>query len=187
MKNQDNELTIFLGNVRVRETAETDETRLERIYDEFAASLFRYAHSLTGSADDAEDAVQEVFVCIAREPRRLRSVNNLRAYLLHSTRNAAYSILRGRMRKDRLEEAVSQEELRDSFAGWENTAISATVLREVFPQLPIEQREVLLLKIFDELTLREIAEITGASINTVAARYRYGIEHLRRALMDIGC
>lgn len=182
MKYQDTGLTIFYGDARVRDKAETDETRLERIYDEYAVSLFRYALSLTGSTEDAEDAVQEVFVRIAHEPRRLTTVENLRAYLLHSTRNAAYTILRVRMRKERLDEAAFREELVSCSIQLEETAISVSVVREAFPQLPIEQREVLVLKVFDDLTFKEIAEITGASINTVAARYRYGIERLRRVL-----
>jgi len=48
--------------------------------------------------------------------------------------------------------------------------------------LPVDQREVLILKIYDEMTFKEIANTVGASINTVASRYRYGIEKLREAL-----
>ncbi len=59
-------------------------------------------------------------------------------------------------------------------------------MSRAFAELPTEQREVLVLKAFDGMTFKEIAQLVGASINTVASRYRYGIEELRRALEDKG-
>ncbi|MCA1596341.1 MAG: hypothetical protein LC772_07955, partial [Chloroflexi bacterium] len=56
------------------------------------------------------------------------------------------------------------------------------MLRDRFARLPVEQREVLALKVFQGLTFKEIARATGISINTAASRYRYGIEKLREAL-----
>ena len=48
--------------------------------------------------------------------------------------------------------------------------------------LPLQQREVLVLKVFDEMTFKEIADVLGVSINTAASRYRYAIAKLREAL-----
>jgi len=48
--------------------------------------------------------------------------------------------------------------------------------------LPAEQREVVHLKIYEGMTLQEIADATGESINTVASRYRYAIEKMRAHL-----
>ncbi|MGV3533859.1 MAG: sigma factor-like helix-turn-helix DNA-binding protein, partial [Chthoniobacteraceae bacterium] len=49
-------------------------------------------------------------------------------------------------------------------------------------RLPDEQREVVVLRIWGELTFAQVAETVGVSINTVAARYRYGLEALRKHL-----
>ena len=46
-------------------------------------------------------------------------------------------------------------------------------------ELPVEQREVIVLKLWGDLTFQQIAETTGAPLNTVAARYRYGLAKLR--------
>jgi RNA polymerase sigma-70 factor (ECF subfamily) len=48
--------------------------------------------------------------------------------------------------------------------------------------LPEEQREVLVLKIWGELTFQQIADTLGSPLNTVAARYRYGLEKLRERM-----
>jgi len=182
MKDQNAELAIDFGDRILRDRVGTDEAYLESIYDQYAKSMFRHAFALTGSAEDAEDAVQEVFVRIAREVKRLRKVENLRAYLGTSTRNAAYSILRTRKRKGELDEAVCGEWQEATGIDIEDSIIASGIMREAFPKLTAEQREVLVLKIFDGMTFREIAEATVAPINTVTARYRYGIDRLRRAL-----
>jgi RNA polymerase sigma factor (sigma-70 family) len=48
--------------------------------------------------------------------------------------------------------------------------------------LPKDQREVLVMKIWNELTFAEIAEVLGISQNTAASRYRYGLGALRKTL-----
>lgn len=155
---------------------------LRAIHQEYTPSLYRYALALTCSVEDAQDAVQEVFAGIYRKKKRFADVQNVRAYLFSSTRNAAYSILRRRQRSQALHDAICA----DLAAACAPRArqISATIMaiREAFAELSIEQREVLVLKILDQMTFKEIAQTVKASINTVAGRYRYGTEKLRQAL-----
>lgn len=53
-------------------------------------------------------------------------------------------------------------------------------------QLPVEQREVLVMKIWNELTFAEIATVLGISGNTAASRYRYALAALKKALLSHG-
>ena len=169
--------TMIFGATALRDRTETDEATLEGLYDRYAQALYRYALALVGSADDAEDAVQEVFVRIAR--KRLMKVDNIKAYLYTATRNSAYSALRSRRRRNE----IADEALSDLAAGTE-LPIETIALQESFSQLPIEQREVLTLKIYGELTFEEIARTVGICINTAASRYRYAIDRLKRALEE---
>lgn len=57
-------------------------------------------------------------------------------------------------------------------------------LRQLMEQLPEEQREVITLRIYGELSFKEIAELTGVSINTALGRMRYGLINLRRMIGD---
>jgi RNA polymerase sigma-70 factor, ECF subfamily len=159
-------------------------TSLEGVYDQYARSLYRYALALTGSSDDAEDAVQEVFVRLAREAKTLRKMKNVKAYLFTATRNSAYSVLRSRRRRAELSESMLWNASVDTAAQSTDLSAESAELRKAFAELPLEQRETLVLKVYDGMTFREIAAVVGASLGTVASRYRYGLARLRQALED---
>lgn len=55
-------------------------------------------------------------------------------------------------------------------------------LRKLMEQLPEEQREVITLRIYGEMSFKEIARITGVSINTALGRMRYGLINMRRMI-----
>jgi len=166
----------------IRSSDEEAEDWLRSTHKQYSQSLFRYALTLTCSVDDAQDAVQEVFGRVSGERQLMTEVRDIRAYLFKATRNAAFSVLRKRQRSQALHDAICADLA--SVCAPQTRQLSATIIaiRGAFSHLSTEQREVLVLKILDQLTFREIAQATGAPINTVFGRYRYGIEKLRRAL-----
>ena len=167
--------TAILEMADLGEFADSGRDLLDHVYDEHARALFRYAKALLGSSDDAEDAVQDVFVRLARDVKRIRRIEDLQKYLFKATRNAAYSILRSRKRQERfIEDALS--------CAPETPGCETGILLELFAQLPPEQREALALKVFSGFTFREIGEVIGKSQNTISSRYRYAIERLRSAI-----
>lgn len=176
MRESEARVIVGFGVGKLHDRAQTSEEMLEALYDTYAPALFRYALALLNSADDAEDAVQTVFIRVARECKRIKKIENIKAYLFTATRNAAYSILRSRQRRNE----VSDEALSGLAA--EDTDDTPMAIQECLARLPVEQREVIVLKVFDGMTFEEIAKTVGESPNTVASRYRYGIEKLRHAL-----
>lgn len=154
---------------------------LSELYDRYAARLFAYACVLTPSREEAEDVVQECFLRMSRRLERLAGLSNIEAYLLTMVRNEALrygSRLRLWRRRNGAYEGVRLVE--DDPARREDAERVQQAVRALKP----EQREVVFLKIWEELTFAEIAEILGISPNTAASRYRYGVEHLRKRLRD---
>lgn len=177
------EITLQPGAGLLQDSANTGERVLESAYDAYARMLYRYALAISGSPDDAEDSVQEVFAKVARDWKRVSRMDNPKAYLFSATRNAAYSILRSKRRRDTLHDSVCAEMV--SGAGSDlSEAAHAKMLCEALIGLPIDQREVLTLKVFDGMTFKEITETIGVSMGTVTSRYKYGIEKLRKALEE---
>ncbi|HTU21689.1 MAG TPA: sigma-70 family RNA polymerase sigma factor [Gemmataceae bacterium] len=160
--------------------AEGREEAFAVLYDSFAASLFRVAAGMLGSPQDAEDVVQEVFVAVFRGRRRLRQVENLRAYLFAALRRAAAR----RAAAPRRQRSLSPQELAEvsSPESIELDKEQAVRLERALRILPAEQREVIALKVDGGLTFAEIAVVLGIRANTAASRYRYGLEKLRAAM-----
>ena len=161
----------------------TDELTFDELLACYGKPLYRYALAIVNSAEDAEDTVQEVWVRVAREYKRLKKIGNIKAYLFTATRNAAFNTIRTRRRRHEVSDDAVDLEAQPSLQR-ADISVEHIALQECFAELPIEQREVLGLKIYEEMTFEEIARMLGTSINTVAGRYRYGIERLRRALKE---
>lgn len=156
----------------VRRLAAGEPDALGQAYDFYAASLYRVLQALLGSPTDAEDALQEVFVKIATG--RVSQVRDLRAYLFVAARHEALTMLRRRKREGQLDAGEIPARIAPR-GGFEQAADWQALLA----LLPLEQREVIALKVWEQLTFAEIAAIVKASPNTVMSRYRYGIERLR--------
>src|SRR6266511_3607880 len=147
-------------------------------FSEIGPGLLLFARQWTRSAADAEDIVQEAFV---KFWRRNHNVDN-RALLYATVRSIALDFIRRDRRRARREANVfaetestieSQFELEDEM----QSALAAAV-----DSLPHDQREVLVLKIWNELTFAEIASALGISQNTAASRYRYALAGLKKSL-----
>lgn len=157
-----------------RRIAAGDAEAVAQIYDRYAPPLYRWLCALLGSPVDAEDALQEIFVRLASG--RARPERDLRAYLFVAARNEAYAMLRRRQRDEALvEQSIVAEAGSEAPPRYEANADLVTLLQ----RLPLEQREVIALKVAQDLTFAEIATLLKISPHTAASRYRYGIERLR--------
>lgn len=153
---------------------------LDELYQLAAGDVYRLALWRTGSPEDAEDAVQDVFVRTAEQGRRLASVRHPRRWLLTVTHRVAIDLCRKRSRRDAdpLDEIAYLEAVSEDPAD----ALDARAASELVGRLPAKQREVLLLRHFADCTFREIGRITGIPTFTAASRHRLAIAKLRRLL-----
>lgn len=155
---------------------------LTRLYDTSSPRLLRYAVTLTRNQADAEDAVQSALVRIARKPSLLANADRPWAYLVRVVRNESLKIVE--KRRPVLSLARILHAWRPASCPVEAEETRAQVQQAV-RRLPPEQAEVVVLKIWEEFTFAEIAELVAESPNTVASRYRYALEKLERALHTV--
>jgi len=153
-----------------------DSAALEEVYDAYSTALYRQALAILSSTADAEDVVQDVFLQLVR--RRGYPIQDLKAYLLTAARHQACSAHRRRRREAPDESAEAARPLWSGGGGFDDRE----AIREALETLPPEQREVVRLKVYEQLTFAEIGVAVRASINTVASRYRYALQKLRKAL-----
>lgn len=171
---------------RVRDLVRSDDpAALELLYGDYAPSLLAFLLSRLRSRADAEDALQHLFLDLARRPRQLLGVRDLTPWLFTKARNLATDRLRARMREAGRAEALEAGPLpdwmelapRSAPATADDAALAAAV-----DGLPDDQREVVVLKAFEGLTFADIAARLGVSLNTAASRWRYALEKLRARL-----
>jgi RNA polymerase sigma-70 factor (ECF subfamily) len=148
-------------------------------FSQLAPGLLLFARQWVRSPADAEDVVQEAFV---RFWRRNHSIGN-RALLYATVRSIALDFLRRDNRRARRESNASSEMggcVQPRFAIEEE---SEQLLAAAVDGLPDEQREVLVLKLWNELTFAEIGSALGISQNTAASRYRYALGALKKSFI----
>jgi RNA polymerase sigma-70 factor (ECF subfamily) len=155
-------------------------------FDAYGPRLLLCARQWTRSLADAEDVVQEAFVRYWRHQRDLPG--DPQALLVTSVRRAALDLARREDRRAAREEKADGglEDREPVFEPLPGDGDERRVeIEAALRQLPEEQREVLALKIWQELTFEQIGETLGISPNTAASRYRYALGALRKELKPL--
>lgn len=151
--------------------------------DRFEAPLTRYAFGITRDIEQARDVVQDTFLRLCTEsPERLDG--RVAPWLFKVCRNRALDVRKKEARTRSLEDGRSES--RKSPDPTPSAALEANeeVVRvlALLPTLPEKQREVLRLKFQNELSYREISEITGLTVSNVGFILHHGLRSLRKAL-----
>ncbi len=141
-------------------------------------ALLLFARRWTNCRADAEDIVQEAFV---RFWRRQHSIEN-RPLLYATVRSTALDRVRSDQRRARREALAARDETQTFEPPFVALEEGQQLLAAAVERLPDEQREVLVLKIWNDLTFAEIGSVLEISQNTAASRYRYALGALRKTL-----
>jgi RNA polymerase sigma-70 factor (ECF subfamily) len=147
---------------------------LEELYGRYGENLYRYLVFRLGSMEDAEDVLQDSFCRFARYAVRWKLVRDPRSFVFRVARNEVNRFLRRKIGRREGEAMIAggvrPEGFAAAFAAPEEPSL-ALLLRRA-DKLPVEQKEILFLKVFDGLTFKEIGSVCGISANTAASRYR---------------
>jgi RNA polymerase sigma-70 factor, ECF subfamily len=152
--------------------ARGQEAAFAELYDGCADRVHHYLLVRLGTKEDADDAMQETFLRLARNRRKLAKVDNLDAYVFAIARNEAARLAARRARHRRNERPLGGEELFSASAGDGEAREAAEIVAAALGQLADELREVVELKTYAGLTFQEISRVMDLPQGTVATRYR---------------
>lgn len=147
-------------------------------FSEVAPGLLLFARQWVRSAADAEDIVQDAFVKFWRRNHDIRN----RGLLYSAVRSLALDFIRRDARRARREATVLADTDPITEPQFQLGDDTQSALAAAIESLPSDQREVLVLKIWNDLTFNEIAGALGISQNTAASRYRYALSNLKKTL-----
>lgn len=157
--------------------------------------LFSYILRLTQDQDLANDVFQETFikaiVCI--RGHQYRTTGKFSAWLMRIAHNLVIDNTRSAKNMPHLDDKSSNEALYNN-ASLAEDSCEAEMLRmadndtisRLISLLPAAQQEIVHLRFYEDLSFKEIAEITNVSINTALGRMRYATINLRRMILDRG-
>ena len=149
-----------------------DQSAFHRLYERLADRVYRFALSLLRSPHLAEEVLQETMMAVWREAGRFEGRSKVSTWILGIARNQAFRLLRREEKGRRLPEI--EHEASDPA---EQSEMSVRVERSL-DALPPQQREVLHLVFYENLTVNETASVLGIPPGTVKSR----MYHARRAL-----
>lgn len=136
----------------------------------------------------AEDLFQEACIKIIRSVRqgKYKHDDKFLAWALRITRNLCYDYLRSAKRAPKITHSEEQDLFATLLFSDQNSPLPADIetredhIRNLLHQLPYEQREVVVLRLYANLSFKEIADLTGVSINTALGRMRYALLNLKK-------
>ena len=154
-----------------------DAAAFEVLYFRHRDWVAALAYRFTGDSDAALDVMQETFLYLLRKFPGFRLTANLKTFLYPAVRNLSIGVRRKAARYQAT--AAELEQLEHAPAPAESGA-EAGDLQVVFAALPEEQREVLMLRFVDGLSLAEIAEAMDIPLGTVKSRLHNALQTLRQ-------
>jgi len=192
----------YTGTTRPKAIAGTgvaplDAGDLMAVVAHYQSPLLRYVGQMLGRIDhEAEDIVQEAFVRLHRQVagHGSGSVKHLTTWLFRVTHNLTIDVLRQRSRRKRVPETtIDPVVLSEEQAADELDALGEVLRQEArqvalreLAQLDDQQRQVVLLRVIQEMTLRQVAEVVGISVSMVNYRLNQGLTELAQRLRRAG-
>lgn len=184
-----NKLDLMTDEDLVVLYAEGNNTAFDVLLNRYKSSIYSYIYFIVHNKELAEDIFQETFVKVIMtiKQRRYTDTGKFKAWITR----IAHNLIIDNYRQERCENTISNDESEvDLFNNIklcdgtvEDRIVRHQVLsdvRKLVKYLPDNQREVLELRYYQDLSFKEIADITGVSINTALGRMRYAILNLRR-------
>ena len=150
-----------------------------KIIDAHFASLVLYARQW--SVANAEDLVQEAMLKLLKQSYKKGCPENAAAWLFQVVRNSAMSEFRKNSRRAKHEQNFAQNRTPWTESGG-HTGLEASEMSEMLDELPLELRELVIMRIWGGLSFDEMAKLTSMSRTTVFRKYSEALEILKLKL-----
>ena len=168
------------------------ETALETLVNRHKLQIFNFINSKINDRDTSEDIFQDTFIKVIRTLKN--GLYNEEGKFLPWTMRIAHNLVIDHFRKsNRIPTIENKEEfdifqfVSDTAPNAENILIEDQILKDIqklIQELPHDQKEVLIMRLYRDMSFKEIAENTKVSINTALGRMRYAIINLRKLIED---
>ena len=171
----------------IRRYRDGDVSAFETLLERYERPLLRYVgrYCMSRGKSTAQDVVQEVFLRLVRERNQLGKVRDVSSWLYRVAHNLAIDALRKESRMEQREQLVATTEEQPPSGVAERRELGEIVQSKLL-SLPEKQRDVLVLKVQEGKSYREISDVTGLSTSNVGYLIHHGLKALARELRVAG-
>ena len=169
-----------------------NQKSLEKLINKYRPKIFNFIQSKISNRDISEDIFQETFIKVIHTLKK--GLYNEEGKFISWVMRIAHNLIVDHFRKSsRIKFFKSRENfdvfklISDDIPNIENTIINEQVnidLNKMILELPYDQREVIEMRLFREMSFKDISELTNVSINTALGRMRYAIINLRKLVSE---
>jgi len=174
----------------VKKYVEGDENALTVLINRHQSKIFGFIYSKISDRDISNDIFQDTFIKVIRT-LKLKSYNEEGKFLPWVMR-IAHNLIIDHYRKNKKMPMFRETEefsifsiMSDDSLTIENKIIRDQVeidLKKLIEELPADQKEVLVMRMYQDMSFKEISEVTGVSINTALGRMRYALMNMRKVI-----
>lgn len=188
MKNQK-----ISDKILVNKFIEGDSLSFEVIVKRYKDRVFTYIIMIVKSRDLANDIFQDTFIKVMKSLRKKKYEH--RGTLISWIIRIAHNLIIDHFRKEKRLQTVSNSDYemdlfnspKYSDSNVEEIMVKEQIendVRKLLDTLPQEQKQVVLLRLYGDLSFKEISDLTGVSINTALGRMRYALINLRKVIEE---
>lgn len=164
----------------IKSFVEGNESAFNRLIYKYQDKIYWHARRMTGNHLDADEIVQEVLIVIYNKIKSFEFKSSLYTwiYTITNTRSINYLKKRSVRRFFGLDEVVENTDDNNIALNLEQKQ-KLELIEKALMKLPIKQREVFIMRNYDEMSYEEISEITGKAIGTLKANHFHALNKIK--------
>ncbi len=163
-------------DIAITEIASGNKKALERVYNEYGRMILSVAYQITGDFGEAEDVLQDTMIRILRLSHTYKKGTNPKAWVLKVTKNSAVDKIKEKKHTLSLEEIPEKEKAQSAF---EPQTLQQIMLRDALNTLSDEEKLIVKLRIYADLSHSEIANVIEKNTVSVRKKYQRALEKLK--------
>ena len=174
----------------VKSYCEGNELALSILITRHQSKIYGFIYSKLSDRDVADDVFQDTFIKVIKTLKT--KLYNEEGKFLPWVMRIAHNLIIDHYRKCNKMPMIRETEefsifglISDKTMNIEQTLISFQVesdVQKIIEELPLDQKEVVMMRVYQDLSFKEISDLTGVSINTALGRMRYALQNLRKVI-----
>ncbi len=181
---------VISDAILVSDYIKGDESALSLLIERHQSKIYGFIYSKVSDRDISDDIFQDTFMKVIRtlKTKSYNEEGKFLPWVMRIAHNLIVDYYRNNkkmpMQRDTEEFSIFSV-IQDNDPNIENQIIGLQIetdLRKLIEELPEDQKEVLVMRMYQDLSFKEISDLTGVSINTALGRMRYALMNLRKII-----